>query len=82
MRRAFRNGTPCDIFVLPGKPAPTLIIHRTAAPGDEDSAAVYARDPSGASAPSGTLTNSALPRVIAALRRRQGCVGAPRMWTT
>ena len=63
-----RNGTPCDIFVLPGSAAPTLIIHRTAAPGNEDGGAVYARDPSGAWHRSGTLNNLRCPAVIAALR--------------
>ena len=62
------NGTPCDIFVLPGTPAPTLIIHRTNAPSPEDSAPVYTRDPAGAWRRSGTLNNLRCPAVIAALR--------------
>lgn len=62
------NGTPCDIFVLPGTPAPTLIIHRTNAPSPEDSALVYTRDPAGAWHRTGTLNNLRCPAVIAALR--------------
>ncbi len=62
------NGTPCDIFVLPGTPAPTLIIHRTNAPSPEDSALVYTRDPAGAWHRTGTLNNLRCPAVTAALR--------------
>ncbi|OYU33406.1 DUF4153 domain-containing protein [Novosphingobium sp. PASSN1] len=62
------NGTPCDIFVLPGKPAPTLVIHRTNAPSGEDSAPVYTRDASGDWHRTGTLNNLRCPAVIAALR--------------
>lgn len=62
------DGSPCDIFVLPGKSAPTLIVHRTAAAGSEDSAPVYTRDPSGEWHRTGTLSNLRCPTVIAALR--------------
>ena len=63
-----KDGTPCDIFVLPGKPAPTLIIHRIAAPGSEDNAPVFTRDPSGEWHRTGTLNNMRCPAVIAELR--------------
>jgi hypothetical protein len=71
------NGTPCDIFVLPAGPAPTLIIHRTA-PKGEDSAPVYTRDAAGEWHRTGTLNNLRCPAVIAALRNGKAAPVRPQ----
>ncbi|MFM9936562.1 MAG: hypothetical protein ACKVOL_10250, partial [Novosphingobium sp.] len=66
--QCLQDGTPCDIFVVPGAAgaAPTLIVQRTEP--RYDSASVFARDASGVWQRSGTLNNMRCASVIAALR--------------
>lgn len=66
--QCLRDGSPCDIFVLPGAAgtAPTLIVQRTD-PLD-DSAPVFARDASGAWQRTGTLNHMRCASVVAAMR--------------